>query len=365
MQLLLAALEQREIFRLLDVVLERRARLAERRVQLAADEIERLGSDVSHAVDLSRRRPPRSGGRVGLPVLVGGVNVPVRRRAEHGLGGGARQAEARGGLAQPGRQLGELRDGHRGGAGGIRGLRADFLQHLHVARDVLRGRGLLARAAGDVLHQARDLVRDLLDLLERRARVLGEQRAAHHVRGAAFHRDHGLVGVGLNGAHQHFDLLGRVRGALGEALHFVRDHREAAARLAGHRGLDRGVERENVGLLGDVVDQLDDVADLLRALAQALDALGGLLDGLADRVHAVDRAPHGIAALVRDFDRVPRDVRRALGVAGHFLGRAGHAAGGFGGRGDLLRLRAARLREMLRQRLRLARPRCRAGWRTG
>ena len=103
---------------------------------------------------------------------------------------------------------------------------------------------------------------------QRRARVLGEQRAADHVGGAALHRHHRLVGVGLDGAHQHLDLLGGVGGALGQALHLVGHHREAAPGLAGHRGLDRGVERQDVGLLGDVVDQLDDVADLLRALAR-------------------------------------------------------------------------------------------------
>ena len=41
-QLLLAALEQRQVLGLLDVVLERRASLAQRRIQLAADEFKRL-----------------------------------------------------------------------------------------------------------------------------------------------------------------------------------------------------------------------------------------------------------------------------------------------------------------------------------
>ena len=223
----------------------------------------------------------------------------------------------------------------------------------HVARDVLRRRRLLARACGNVLHQARDLVGHLLDFLQRRAGVLGEQRAADHVGRAALHRHDGFVGVGLNRAHQHFDLLGGVGGAFGEALHFVGDDREAAARLAGHRGLDRRVEREDVGLLGDVVDQLDDVADLLRALAQALDALGGLLDRLADRVHAVDRAAHGIAALVRDVHRMTRHVGGALGVAGHFFGGRRHRGDGFGGERDLLGLRDRRLRQVAGGRLRL------------
>jgi hypothetical protein len=138
----------------------------------------------------------------------------------------------------------------------------------------------------------------LLDLLQRRAGVFGQQRATYDVRGAALHRDDRLVGIRLNGAHQHFDLLGGVRSAFRQALHFIGHHGEAAARLAGHRCLNGGIERENVGLLGDVVDELDDVADFLRALAQALDALGGLLNGFANGVHAVDGSTHGIATFV-------------------------------------------------------------------
>jgi hypothetical protein len=42
--------------------------------------------------------------------------------------------------------------------------------------------------------------------------------------------------------------------------------------LARPRRLDRGVEREQVGLLGEVVDRLDDGADLLAQPAEVFDA---------------------------------------------------------------------------------------------
>src|SRR5262249_55729036 len=196
-------------------------------------------------------------------------------------------------------------------------LAADLPEHVHVLRDGTGYARLLLRRARDVLHERGDLVRNLLDLVERGARVLGEQRAADDVRRAALHRHDGLVRVGLDRAHEHFDLLRRARRALGELLDLVRDDREAAARLPRGRSFDRRVEREGVRLLGDLLDELDDVADLLRALAEALDALRGVLDRLADRVHARDRAPHGLAALVRDLDRVARHVGAALRVARH------------------------------------------------
>ncbi len=61
------------------------------------------------------------------------------------------------------------------------------------------------------------------------------------------------------------DLARAGAGALGEILDLVGDDGEALAVLAGLRGDDGGVEREEVGLLGDVVDDVDDLADGLDA----------------------------------------------------------------------------------------------------
>jgi hypothetical protein len=41
--------------------------------------------------------------------------------------------------------------------------------------------------------------------------------------------------------------------------------------FAGAGGFDRGVEGEQVGLLGQVVDNLDDLADVVGARAQGID----------------------------------------------------------------------------------------------
>ena len=58
------------------------------------------------------------------------------------------------------------------------------------------------------------------------------------------------------------DLAGGALGLLGELADLLGDDREAAALLAGAGGLDGGVERQQVGLLGDRGDRLDDPADL-------------------------------------------------------------------------------------------------------
>ncbi|MNY21709.1 hypothetical protein D3C86_1552730 [compost metagenome] len=71
-----------------------------------------------------------------------------------------------------------------------------------------------------------------------------------------------LRGLLLDALDERPDLLGGLGRALGELADLVGDHREAAARVARARRLDGGVEGEQVGLLGDVVDHLDDSTDL-------------------------------------------------------------------------------------------------------
>ena len=132
----------------------------------------------------------------------------------------------------------------------------------------------------------------LLDLRQRLARGVGELRPFDHADGRLLHGGHRVLRVRLNRLHDRLDLLRRLAGAFREPLHFLGDDGEAAARLAGGRRLDRGVQREHVRLLGDVRDQLDDLADLERRFAEALDALRRVLDLRADLVHAGDLVLH-------------------------------------------------------------------------
>ena len=106
--------------------------------------------------------------------------------------------------------------------------------------------------------------------------------------GALFHRDDGVVGVALDALHEAGDLLRRLGHALGERANLVGDLGEATPVFAAHRRLDRRVEREQVRLVGDVLDEADDLADLLRALAQPLDLLRRLLHVVADVPHTLD-----------------------------------------------------------------------------
>ena len=121
-------------------------------------------------------------------------------------------------------------------------------------------------------------------------------------------------------------------------MHLVGDHGETTSRLAGHGRLDGGVEGQNIGLVGDVVDELDDITNLLRAFTQALDTLGGLLNLFADLVHALDGVAHRLGALVRDLHRLRGHIGRLGGVGRHLADRHRHLIDCGTGGGDLLGL---------------------------
>ena len=120
------------------------------------------------------------------------------------------------------------------------------------------------------------------------------------------------------------DCLGCLRGLLCQRLHLRSDHREAAAGIAGARGLDGRVQRQQVGLRGNALDQRYDVADLLRAV-------GERAGGVAGAPRIVDRAGS-------DFGRLGDLAADFRDRGGQFLGGARHrlhvGGGLFGSGGD-------------------------------
>ena len=171
---------------------------------------------------------------------------------------------------------------------------------------------LLLRLRRDAADQLRELARHAPDLLQRLPRGVGELGALDDADGRLLHRGHRVLRVRLDRLDDRVDLLRRLARALGEALDFLRHDREAASGLARRRRLDRGVQREDVRLLGDVRDQLDDLADLERGLAEALDPLRRVLDLRADLVHA---RRSGSAPTARPSRRRPATAARPAPTA--------------------------------------------------
>ena len=120
----------------------------------------------------------------------------------------------------------------------------------HVAVHLVGRRGLLLDRRGDGGLEVVDLTDDRADLADR-------------VDGAG--------GVGLDGLDPLGDVLGRPGGLLGQLLDLAGHDGEALAGLPRPSRLDGGVEGEQVGLLGDPVDELDDLGDLLGRVAELAD----------------------------------------------------------------------------------------------
>ncbi len=161
------------------------------------------------------------------------------------------------------------------------------LVHLRQRRvDLVDPRRLLRARSRDLRHDLRNLLDRRHDLAQRRPRLVHQVDTLLHLAGAV--------------GDQVLDVLGGLRGALGEAAHLRCDHGEAASGLAGTRGLDRGVERQQVGLPRDLVDHADDVGDLAR--------------GFLDPRHRAHRLRHHRAAAVGDLARAGGKGIGLLGV---------------------------------------------------
>src|SRR5262249_14240229 len=102
------------------------------------------------------------------------------------------------------------------------------------------------------------------------------------------------------------------------------------AGLASARRLDRGVERQQVGLAGDVADQLDHVADLLRRLRECRDlVVGGL--------RLADRGRHYVGRLRQLAADLGDRARQLVGRRGGGLNVGGGLIGGLRGAFGALR----------------------------
>ena len=161
-------------------------------------------------------------------------------------------------------------------------------------------------------------------------------------------------------------------GCLGQRANLIGDDGKALAMLSGARGLDGGIEREQIRLIRDPRHRFDDLADrrgLLFQLGNALDRHGLALSSLTDfhdrfgdlRADPGDERLQLLGLLYRSFgavlgslnlrgdrgnrsERLLRGRRRLLGAgrdlihrALEFFGRCtalGDAAGEFGGGGS-------------------------------
>ena len=95
----------------------------------------------------------------------------------------------------------------------------------------------------------------------------------HGLRGG-IHQRGALLNAGDRLFYQPFDLFRRVGAATGEVSDFTGNHREPAPLLSGTRRFNGRVQRQNIGLERDTVDDADNVANFLRAGGNLLHRAG-------------------------------------------------------------------------------------------
>ena len=179
-------------------------------------------------------------------------------------------------------------------AAGLRYAACDFAQ----SGDDFLGAG---RGAGDVMG---NLARRRFLLLDRNGDRAGIAVDVLHALGDFADRSDRFAARRLHRQNLVRDLFGRLGGLHRERFHFRGDHGKTATGFAGTCRLDSGVKREQIGLAGDVLDELDHIADLLRHVRQRGDVLvgrGGVGGGAAHHVI-------GLAELPADFPDRDREL---------------------------------------------------------
>ena len=208
-------------------------------------------------------------------------------------------------------------------------------------RKLFRGRGVLLRGLAQLAHRAADLgdrlalfLRGRRDFLDQFGGLLDRGHDLAKQLAGAFCRADAVAG-------EVTDFLGGFLAAFGQFAHFGSHHRKALAVFAGSRRLDGGIERQQVGLVGDVIDDADLLGDLLHrghGLHHRLAAVAGFLAGLGG--HAIGDL--GVIAVLRDRGRHQVDrcggllnrrslltgrLRQRLGGGTHLVGRTGECIG--------------------------------------
>ena len=116
--------------------------------------------------------------------------------------------------------------------------------------------------------------------------------------------------------NQRFDLFRRLRATLRQRAHLASDHRKATALFARASGFHRRVQRQDIGLECDTVDNAGDLRDFAGA--------GG------NFIHRVHDAVHYVAALLRRLRGIFRQagrLTRVVGVLSHGCGELFHTGG--------------------------------------
>src|SRR5882672_9752899 len=180
----------------------------------------------------------------------------------------------------------------------------------------------------DFLRELVNFGDDVGNFVQRGAKIVAKAQALFDDAGAALHVFDGLACFALNALDEVGDFLGGLRGLFSELADFVGNHREPETVLAGAGSLDGGVEGEQVGLFGQVIDDFDDFPNVIGAMAEDVDDFRGRLNGLVGAIEAVGRLFHGLNAGDHFLAGTVGDVQKNFGGIGDSLNGSDHLVDG-------------------------------------
>jgi hypothetical protein len=94
--------------------------------------------------------------------------------------------------------------------------------------------------------------------------------------------------------------------------------------FSGPGRFDGCVQREQIGLLREVVDYLDNLSNVVGALSQCPNDFSGTCYGDIDAVQSIGCLLHGGNAAMHFFPRAVRDIEQHFGGIGHALNGCHH-----------------------------------------
>src|SRR5438874_921848 len=153
------------------------------------------------------------------------------------------------------------------------------------------------RGGRNLLRLAHGIFDRRQDYLERLASQAGLVRSLRNLGCTGLHRGNRVLRAGLDLLDQIGDLLCLTAAALRELAHFVGDDSKASPVLTSARSLNGRIERQEIGLFGNIVDRFDHGADLVTKLAELLNGVGGLADYELDLSHRRGGFTHGATTM--------------------------------------------------------------------
>ena len=231
--------------------------------------------------------------------------------------------------------LHEGNDALHGVAAALAGVVGQTLDVQHAVVDVLGDQGLLLHCLGYLVAACGHLQQAFAYLLQDIAGGGGLEAATGGELLPLRHGLLGIVGAGLQEAYHLLDLAGGGLGLDGQGADFVRHHREAATGLACPGRFDGRIEGQQVGLVGDVVDDVQDAVDGAALAGQRLYHGAGGEQLAVNPFHRRHGIEHAAIALPKQHGGVVQAVRGGARAVGDFANGRRHL--GDGGR-DLVGL---------------------------